>query len=83
MTVEGLGSFHDRLGQRRMRVNNHREIFRGCAHFHRNDAFTDQFAGTVKGSVLTIDNSFISPATARAAASFVAPQPSASIGRES
>ncbi len=41
VAVERLGTFHQRLGQRRVRMHGERDVFRRCAHFERERGFGD------------------------------------------
>jgi hypothetical protein len=44
VAVKGLGAFHQRLGQRRMRMHRQRDVLGGRAHFHGQRRLGNQFA---------------------------------------
>ena len=46
LAEEHFGRFHDRFGQRRVRVDGHAQVGRVRAHLHRQHALGDQLAGT-------------------------------------
>src|SRR5437867_1337990 len=57
MAEENLRRFHEGFRERRVRVHTFREVADRCAHFHCDDAFTDEFARTVAHNAHT-ENTF-------------------------